>query len=319
MLQDSGGAGLPIAHQERLEIVFLADIPAAHIESAWATTVARTAVLQAAPAFPVDAPAIPSWRVDYWESERRFIWTFHHALLDGRSITAIVGRFLKNLLENEIPPFASITCWTPATAEMQAVAEHYFASFPPHLGVSRPPPSAGPRASMAIAVDLESLAHRLDVSVPTLFIWAWAQAITTVAATEFAIIEQVRCGAPQEGCIGFSMNTLPLCIPKGGGDHEIQELRRCLRFLREIETISPYDYPLPIQAHTRAPWASVVMVETKRASHPGVFSITLHEAPAATISASAYLTPSIHLVVEGPASEELLAQWADGLRELATR
>ena len=120
MLQDSlaaKGAGL---HVEQVEIIFSREIPGEHVISAWQETVSRTEALRitfvngaSEMAFikPADFPKVEAeipeswqdwletdralplltpddvpWRAVYWPLAGRFIWTFHHALLDGRSI-----------------------------------------------------------------------------------------------------------------------------------------------------------------------------------------------------------------------------------------
>ena len=60
---------------------------------------------------------------------------------------------------------------------------------------------------------LESLALAIESTAATLLIWAWGQALAEATGTDAVIVEQVRCGAPQEATAGFTMLTLPVRIP----------------------------------------------------------------------------------------------------------
>ncbi len=363
MLRDSRVNGKPQAHLEQLEIVFHPFISAAQMAHAWTTLLTHTEVLQMAFSSPDDAPAswhlvdqhisfisptespellsewleqdrkiplvlsdIPPWRTIYWASQQRLVWTFHHALLDGRSITAIVARLLALLEGNYCFTACAVTRWTPPDAPMLRMAEQYFReSFqgysPSHTCL--PPPRLHPKQiaflDQHLAEELETLSQQLEVSTATLILWAWAQSVAYVAEQAFAFCEQIRCGAPQYDCLGFTMNTLPLLIPQathGNEKQEIQALRKQLIFLRQIETISPSKLPLEIQQMALSPWASVIMIESYSIenlaiTYPAIRSIKLHEAPTTSLTASAYLSPHIRLEVEGPANHELLTQWVD--------
>lgn len=368
MLRDSLESGQYGVHVEQLEMVFHQAIPAAQMEAAWATLVTRTEVLRMAFYLPNDAPYAwqlagqsasltcpseppasfkdwleqdrespllfpdaPPWRAIFWESQQRFIWTFHHALLDGRSITGIVSRFLEILLENQTPPECDVTRWTPPDAAMLSKAKDYFQKMfhlplPQH---SFPPPCCiHPKLEVVLdqklTHDLATLSRQLEVSTATLLLWAWAQAVARVAGMDFAFFEQVRCGSPPNDHLGFSMNTLPLLISRcshGDVGKEIQSLRKHLHFLREIEAIAPGELPLEVQELALSPWASVVMIEsssleTLAAAHPAVRSIILHECPGASLTASAFLSPDLRLEVEGPANQELLKNWVHVLGRL---
>jgi len=370
MLRDSLDSGKSGVHVEQLEIVFNQAIPTTRMAAAWATLVDRTEVLRLAFHLPNDAPYrwrmveqssslfrpsappasfvnwleydrdspllfpnTPPWRAIYWESRQRFIWTFHHALLDGRSIAGTVRRFLAILLENHVPPGCEVTRWTPPDAAMLLRAKSYFQKSL-HLSSPSAPhslplpcilhPKVVAILDQNLAQELATFSRQLEVSIATLLLWAWAQAVARVAGMEFAFLEQVRCGSPQNDRLGFSMNTLPLIIPRrthGDVQKEIQALRNHLLFLREIEAIAPGDFPLKVQQLALSPWASVVMIENSTLenladAYPAVRSIMLHEAPGASLTASAFLSPDLRLEVEGPANQELLDNWMQVLGQL---
>ena len=128
MLRDSLAEGNAGHHVEQVEIVFAPGQWRNRVAAAWAETVARTEALRivfsvengkpvgvepvgspptlrdgkapprlvgrmAAPPTAAALCLLPGevpWRAAYWPRTGRFLWTFHHALLDGRSITAIL-------------------------------------------------------------------------------------------------------------------------------------------------------------------------------------------------------------------------------------
>ncbi len=370
MLRDSladGGAG---AHVEQLEIVFKTPIPAPQVAAAWTMTVAQIEVLRmafvlgdstpgdweqaavlASIACPEHAPedfekwlqtdrstpllhsATTPWRAIYWEPEHRLVWTFHHALIDGRSITAIIRQFLQFLFENLIPPRFALTHWSPADEAMRSQAQDYFEKNFSNLMPGAPPPLPARFSKSSLTLDstfvklLENDAAELDVSPATLVLWTWGQAVARVAGMDYAVVEQVRCGPPQPGRLGFSMNTLPLLIPHCKNEKNtraaIRSLRRHLLGLRTIEAISPLEHPSIVSALTSEAWSSVIMIETftlekLAATQADVHTITLHENPGESLTATALLTAELRLEVEGPASAELLEMWQQHLTQLCS-
>lgn len=371
MLRDSLADCRAGAHVEQLGIVFEFPVPAPQVVAAWTMMIAQAEVLrmafvletpipshwQAAAALgamtcPGQAPAdfekwletdrsMPlchpfstPWRAVYWASEQRFLWSFHHALLDGRSITSLTRYFLECLFENVVPPPLGITHWSPSDTAMRARALKYFHENFSNLAPAAPPPRSTSFSKISQTLDLtimeslKSCAAELAVSPATLLLWAWGQAIARVAGMPHAIIEQVRCGPPQPGRLGFSMNTLPLLIPRCNGGTAVKAAIRLLgqqlRYLREIEAISPLEQPAMVRELTSSAWSSVVMIETcpldkLNAMQQGVRSITLHENPGASLTATARITSGLRLEVEGHASAELLKMWVQSLTQLCSQ
>jgi hypothetical protein len=242
---------------EQVEIVFSADA-ITRVLSAWLETVGATAALRTAFLFqdgePVgmsESSAVPQillpelvpssfeewlardrgealdlegglpWRVTFWPSERRFVWTFHHALLDGRSITRILRAFLARLTGNEDPAVLELaTSRVPAADDIEtAVAFHRreFARIEPAVPEFYQDQGGGPvrlqRALGAEAVTrLEQAAREMEVTPATLLTWAWGQAAACAAGVDAVLVGQVRSGPPQPTRAGFSMNTVPLVI-----------------------------------------------------------------------------------------------------------
>ena len=152
---------------EQVEIVFSAADPLDRVLPAWLETVRETTALRmmflfldgepvgmretsAAPqirkldVFPssfdewlacdreeaLDLEGGLPWRVTFWPTERRFVWTFHHALLDGRSITKILRAFQARLTGTEDPgDLEWVICPPPGPAEIAEAMEFHRRAF----------------------------------------------------------------------------------------------------------------------------------------------------------------------------------------------
>lgn len=359
MLWDSfagGGAG---HHVEQVEIVLSSGINGARVVAAWKETIARTAALrtafltingmpvglesvepgnlldQAQPVplsweswlasdrlRPLLVPHEVPWRAVYWPDERRFIWTFHHALLDGRSIARILRGFLARVNGRAAEDLA-LSEWCEPSPEMVARAQRMFlemAEVPESAALGTPPGPDG-QAVRSLGVDfaarLESLAAAIEVTAATILTWAWGQALAEISGRAAVRVEQVRAGAPQPGSAGFTMNTLPVVIHRaaaGEAAKSLRELRAQLLALREIEAVSADDFPPGVFPNMDGPGSSVIMIERGtlgyRVGAPDlVESLVLHEGKGETLMATAHLLPDLRLEVEGPHRHALLAAW----------
>jgi amino acid adenylation domain-containing protein len=289
---------------------------------------------------PLPLAEVVPWRVTCWEQSRRWVWTFHHALLDGRSITSVVQSFLKRLTGGDPGPLALPERIKPdenAVAEaitfhraQAAEAEPMLAEFPDDL---KTPARVRQELGAAMAFRLEQAAERLQVTAPTLLAWAWGQALAATAGADCAAIGQVRSGAPQASCAGFSMHTVPLVIPRARegslADH-VCALRAKLLAMRRIEHVPVEVLPDLFPSFPGNPWpGGVLMVETgtlhqRAGDFPQVRHIRLHESGGGGLLASAYLRPELLLEVEtdgvsiGPfGAQSLLDHWARIVSRLA--
>lgn len=170
------------------------------------------------------------------------------------------------------------------------------------------------------ADQLETEARAMDVSSGTLLIWAWGQALLRSSGAEILVVEQVRSGVPQEGTAGFTMNLLPVLIRKAGMEN-IGALRTRLLALRRFEALSAEDFPPGVFPDVIGPWSSVIMVEHGTLRHAAdvpdcVEMLKLHERPAESLMATAYLRPDLRLEVEGPGRHGLLEGWIEVLTQL---
>ncbi|MCX8496561.1 MAG: hypothetical protein ORN51_10305 [Akkermansiaceae bacterium] len=373
MLRDSLADATSGHHVEQVEIVFAPGPARRRVPEAWLATVSLTAALQRSfltdgakassaefmvPATPLtlrdatpeswDAwlaldrtrslliPHQVPWRASYWPEEGRFIWTFHHALLDGRSITKILSAFLMRIAGTEVagPPLAH---WQPPSPETIALAiDHFRKKFADVEPIQWTPTENYQDSGAAVriltqdaATRLKSCANSARVTIPTLLIWTWGQALMRHFKTTSVIVEQLRAGEPQEGTAGFTMNTLPILIPLADPQNsstQLLEFRDELIAVRSIETVSAEDFPPPLFPNTQHISSSVIMIErgtlqylTGMLSKPEmVESLKLHEAPGETLMATAHLLPDLQLTVEGPEKKSWLDRWVCELENLLT-
>ena len=261
-------------------------------------------------------------------------------------MTRIVQAFLKRL-GGEDPGRLALPKWVRphAVAVARAVEFHRsqaagaYPSRPDFPGDERSPASVWCELGAASAAGLEQAAARLNVTSPTLLTWAWGQALAAAAGAECAAVGQVRAGAPQAGCAGFSMQTVPLVIPRarqGSLVEHVTALRAKLLAMREVEQVPVEDLPDLFADFPGNPWpGGVLMVETgsirQRAGDlPQVRSIQLRESGGGGLLASAFVLPELRLEVESDGSilgpggaHSLLDHWAsvvgriaDGLPEM---
>ena len=364
MLRDSIAGVGEGNHVEQVEIRFSPRVDPATVVAAWKETVAITTALHISfliedgspygweevlpPLLAIDEGPLPDcwetwleedrhrplllarevpWRAVFWPAHGRFVWTFHHALLDGRSITRIVRAFLDRV-EGRPAGHLPLSQWRPPDGETKALADDWFRRmFRPDvssgtIGPGYPP--ADVSAVRCLGPDflkrLEALARDLEFTVPTILIWAWGQAVIAVSEGEAVIVEQVRAGAPQPGTAGFTMTLLPLKIARGD-EADLCDLHGQLHDLRRIESMAPGDFSPGVFPDVDGPWGSVVMIEHGTFGHligkrACVESITLHEAKGGSLMATAFLQPDLRLEVEGPGRVELLDAWINVLFRL---
>ncbi len=341
-------------HIEQVEIVFTAELTSKKVIAAWLETVAQTEALQMAfrivngnPVGWEKAPAreisiqevlpvswerwlaadrsreilIPQqvpWRVVYWPEARHFLWTFHHALLDGRSMTRILQNFLKRIA-GEPAEFLAIAPWHNHSLHEAAMAVNAFQETllrlePAGMKFSTESADGGKAVCFLgheVLTALEAIALEIKVTVATILIWAWGQAVIERSATQATMVEQVRCGIPQPGMAGFTMNILPVLVHRavdGEVEKPLQELRAQLLGLRAIEQVSWIEH---------ADGLSVIMIEYGTLEHilrggvggNRIESVMLHECEGVSLAATAHLLPDLRLEVEGPSKFDLLGRW----------
>ncbi|MBC8127321.1 MAG: amino acid adenylation domain-containing protein [Gloeobacteraceae cyanobacterium ES-bin-144] len=378
MLRDSLG-GAAGRYVEQVEISFAATVPAEKIISAWEATVAATEALgvcfvvengepcgltavspMAALRIEREIPAnwdvwlsedrghgIPltgavPWRAAYWPAGRKLIWTFHHALLDGRSIAKILKSFQIRLKGDGEPVILKLIPWMPVSSETISKANVYYQNA--LAGVESripeyPLDDATSRVFLSktlgsdLSAGIEITARNMEVTAATLVTWAWGQAVASASGTQTALIGQVQSGAPADQQAGFAMNTLPLVVSRGSHStvsSAVQKLRLDMLEIRGFGNIFPEDLPSQIFRETGGPWpGGILMVERGRMHHQvgnsdDIESLVLHERSGETLIAIAYLHPDLTLEVETDgqtygnlATANLLDHWAEIITALA--
>lgn len=275
------------------------------------------------------------WRCVFWPGERLWVWTFHHALLDGRSITDILRAFRDRLEDTSCGERIARKEWIgPDAAQIESAGAFYQSAFArlERFALEFPDDVAGPRGAFALTLGsevadaLEMRSCEMDVSAPAILTWAWGQAAALTAGLDAVAIGQVRAGAPQDRRAGFSMNTLPVVVQRCRNDDpgpEIRNFRVGLHRLRAIENVSPDDLSGVDFARHGGPWrGGVVMVERGTlAMQVGIggamTSLAMRERSSEPLLACARLRPELELEVEydgrthGPAAARtLLDTWA---------
>ena len=358
MLRDTLAEPAARHHVEQVEIVFASTVTEASVTAAWRETVEQTAALQISFTIkdghprpwdvvsppvtlhhpepltssvaswlevdqlrPLLIPGKVPWRAVFWPETRRFIWTFHHALLDGRSIARILQAFLDHL-NGCCPKFLTLSRWPPATADGIALAETLFSKrVPPSIRFPVIELDSTP-AVHCLGQDfgnrLELIAAEMAVTLAALLTWSWGQALLAASGTDAVWIEQLRSGAPQPSAAGFSMNLLPVLIH---AETSLTRFGKQLLDMRTIETVSPEDFTPGVFPDMSGPWASVIMVERGSLHQMALASdsveiLKLHERKAVTLVATAYILPDLRLEVEGPGRRALLAGWIESLEIL---
>lgn len=366
---------------EQVEIDFAVGVPMGKVVSAWNLTVGRTAALRTRfvirdgepyaclttgvkPSVQIENDLPPSWetwlagdrlrplpldgglpwRAVFWPQAGKLVWTFHHALLDGRSIAKTLRAFQVRLTGGADPGVLELASSPDPTADEIAMAADFHRRAFSLLEAAQPEFPADLTDSPACshlclgpetAARIEAAAHEMDVTAATLLTWAWGQAVARSAGADAVAVGQVRSGPPKPGQAGFSMNTVPLLIKRaaaGTARSALTKFREHLLAMRSIENVSPQALPPGIFQETGGPWpGGVIMVDHGTLHHQvgisdAIRAITLHELGGEPLLASAWLHPELRLEVEVSgkpcgkrAAESLLQQWAAIVKALAVR
>ncbi len=361
MLLDSLSAPEAGHHVEQVEMSFTTAVSAGQVVSAWQETLAQTQALrmafattdgepcgwekavqsgqfrqlEKAPASwatwraadrcePLLMPQAAPWRVTFWPNERRLMWTFHHALLDGRSITRVLQAFLTRLGGGQAEPLA-LSQWQPPTddaiSQAAAIFEQANGLLDPNaaahfLSDTSEHPAVQELGEIALG-RLTARASQLGVTAASLLVWSWGQALAENLDRHVVLIDQVRAGSPQPNTAGFKMNTLPVLIrraPPSEWADRLKKFHQHLYQLRAIEAVAPENFLPGIYPDTSDTAVSVVMIEHATLQHSlaawsHLAAVSLHEARGHALTATAHLLPRLRLTVEGPDARQLLDSW----------
>ena len=240
VLRDSGhGAGQQFMAQLKISwsVLDWPDLTGAEAATRWAQ------FLQADRATAFDLARAPLHRcqvIRFASGRQRVVWTFHHVLLDGRSIALVAADWValyRNLRQQSAtlsalpPPFHSYLEWHQGwTVSQEEAALGYWqkqlrgfrhASHPPAelvrtgTGGTDLMHDARVEVSVSERARLLALAEATGVSLGTLVQAAWALLLRAHAATEDVLFGVVRSGrhfpeAQATQMVGMFINTLPL-------------------------------------------------------------------------------------------------------------
>ncbi|MEE8584259.1 MAG: non-ribosomal peptide synthase/polyketide synthase, partial [Acidobacteriota bacterium] len=185
------------------------------------------------------APLMRLRLIDWDEQSYRFLWSYHHILMDGWSVPLLLQEFF-GLYEalrrgGEEPPrkprrsYRDYIAWLQAQSPGQAEAfwRRYLAGFerPTPLGIDRPaaPQDGGEGAYSEVQIHLsepeaqalQSLGRRQGLTLNTLVQGAWALLLSRYSGRRDVLFGAVTAGRPAdlegvESMIGLFINTLPL-------------------------------------------------------------------------------------------------------------
>jgi amino acid adenylation domain-containing protein/non-ribosomal peptide synthase protein (TIGR01720 family) len=191
---------------------------------------------------PLDRAPLLRFSLLRFDGELGFVWTFHHLLLDGWSLPLLLQELssvyaaLAEGREPELPlarPFSDYIGWLrqqePAQAEPFWRAELAGFTAPNPLGIDHPVLPALPavtvgvpgdaehrlQVSHAVTAELQALAARHKLTLPTLTLGAWAVLVSRYSGEEDVVFGSAVSGRPAalpgvETMIGMFINTLPV-------------------------------------------------------------------------------------------------------------
>lgn len=289
----------------------------------------------------------PPWRCQYWPEDGVLLWTFHHAMLDGRSIAETLKHFLVLTSGGDpgLPPEWIGCLATDESESRQARSAMETLALPPRedeepFAWNGGNPGVPWRARVSLPPDLrarlESRAKACGTTSHGLVQWAWAWTVARVAGYEQVSLGVVRSAhwtipAPKIAA-GYLMATVPIPARMERGT----TLGDALRFYREavltarsFTRADPREMALGLGRPANLLWDAVVMTENSSLEElvlpylPDgyVNSIGIHERTGEPLSASAWLGTRAELEIEtlperfsAEAARHLAESWLKAIR-----
>lgn len=266
----------------------------------------------------------PPWRCQYWVEDGTWLWTVHHALLDGRSISAVLRHFLLLTAtgESTTPPLWA-GCLavddeesSRARATMEAIApppredEDPFSwnggakGIPWRCKITIPP---------GLRDRLDQRAVEAGSTVHGLVQWAWAWTVARIGGypnVSIGLVRSAHWTIPKpDTAAGYLMTTMP--VPALAeqdlalGD-ALKSYRDAVLSIRDFSRADPREMATGLGRPTSQPWDAVVMTENASLEElvvqclPEGFikSISIHERTGEPLTASAWLGKHAELEVE---------------------
>jgi NRPS condensation-like uncharacterized protein len=185
-----------------------------------------------------DAPLMRLTLIRLAEDSYQFVWSYHHLLLDGWSLSLIIKEVStfyaafcqgRELLLEPSRPFRDYIAWLQLQDLSKAEAFWRRAlkgfTIPTRLSVSQSPKGSSPegqdyyeqrrRLSAEITAGLRSMARKHQLTLNTLLLGAWALLLSRYSGEEDVLFGTVVSGRPAElsgvaSLVGLFINTLPV-------------------------------------------------------------------------------------------------------------
>lgn len=271
-------------------------------------------------------PARPPSRCQYWPSQGVLLWTVHHALLDGRSMTAILRHFLLLVAGTDPGPAPDwIGCLT-TDATQTSTARDRIGPFAPSPREDEEPMTWCPGTSAADEIPwyvrmplprdlldcLQTRAAECSTTLHGLVQWAWGWAVARVGGYDQTVLGLVRSAhwsiPPDRKAAGYLMATLPVPSRVEAAmtiGEALRQYREAVLAIRDFPRADPRELAAALGRSASHLWDAVVMTENFSLEEsvrphlpPGLIdSIEIHERTGEPLTASAWLgaRPAIEL------------------------
>ncbi len=261
------------------------------------------------------------------------VWTFHHALLDGRGFTLVLEEVfdtydeLRRGKQPQRAPVAQFAEHAAAVAARDVDAEREFFgdllggfSEPTKLPIATEPSTAGPHQEVVLHLEatavrkLEALAHVADATLYTCVLAAWALLLAGYARSNDVVFGSTRSGrhtiAGAENVPGCFINTLPTRVrvdPEESVGAMLRSIREGQLDVRPFEQASLVDTQRcsNVPASTALLTTNVVfeqhLMDTRLRSKGGAWehrSFEVIEEGGFDLSLAAYLDDDLRLCLE---------------------
>lgn len=272
------------------------------------------------------------WRAVFCPQDRRFVWTYHEALLDTESAVVLLRAFIRRVEGGPDPGRLALhgarsnDSSTALSPRDPSVVEPFRIEFP---AAERGDPVTVRRSLGAdVSERLEATARRLDVSAESLVTWAWAQVVVRSSGARTVVVGRVDTGPPDVDRVGFRTRRVPVVVDRFSCEQATAELQAFHAGLRAV-TFGKSAMPDPRGRHTESWPGGVVDVEEGTTAHrvgPSamVESVRRFDVVREPLHARAWIRPGCELEVTaggdglgGPAATSLLDQWVAVVGKLA--
>ncbi len=236
------------------------------------------------------APSMRLFMARLDADDHQVIWTFHHALLDGRSFPVVLREVFEihaalqrgeTATLAEPRPYREYIDWHQslnldgAQAYWSKLLHGFHAATPFNVDVADEPArepggSTQQRLSRQVTAALRSRASAIGVTVNTLLQGAWALLLHRYSGESDLVFGATRAGRTTglgdgEGLVGLFINTLPMRVHVDG-DQDVVEWLRALR-----------EHQLQMRPHEHAPLVKVQSWSTVARGKPLFESLVVYD------------------------------------------